>query len=297
MAQSIIRQSLREKIIKNSTLYYIIKNIYRFYCRSTFTFHVLPNFLIIGAAKCGTSSLYDHLMEHPFVGKSLTKQIHFFDRYYDRQVFWYRVCFPFLWEKFFVEKIKRQKFSTGEATVHYMTHPLAAQRAHSIVPNAKIIVMLRNPIDRAYSHYNMEKANNKETLSFDDAIDNESKRLQGEFEEMLNNQNNSGRNYPHRAYVKSGEYIDQIKRWHKYYPKENFLYINSEEFSKNPSRVYSEVLSFLQLSSFKLSHYKKIRKREYEQMNSSTREKLKNHFSPFNKQLYEYLGIDFGWDE
>ena len=178
-----------------------------------------------------------------------------------------------------------------------MTHPLAAKRAHDIIPNAKIIVMLRNPVDRAYSHYQMEKANNNEGLSFEEAIENEPERIRGEFEEMLRNENNSGRNYPHRAYIKSGEYLDQIKLWTELFPKENFMFIKSEEFNKNPSMVYNEVLKFLGLHPFELKKYEKIRKREYEKMNPKTRKKLIEYFKPHNQILSKFLEMEFDWDK
>ena len=296
VSYSTTRQSLRSKIIRNTKLYNFVKNAYRFYCKSTHNFHILPDFLIIGTAKGGTSSLYDYLMEHPCVGKSLTKQIHFFDRYFDRKISWYKVCFPFVWEKFFIEKIKKKKFSTGEATAHYMTHPLAAERAFMVVPNAKIIVLLRNPVDRAYSHYNMEKAHNKEELSFEEAIEKEPERIKGEFEEMLLNKNNFGHNYPHRSYIKSGEYLEQIKKWATFFPKENIFYIKSEEFNKNPSKIFNDVLEFLGLPLFKLQEYKKIRVRKYEKMNASTRKKLIEYFKPHNRKLYDFLNRDFEWN-
>ena len=290
------RQKLRQKVMNYNKFYRLSKSFYRKYCTSTQSFHTLPDFLIIGAAKCGTSSLYDYLMNHPDVGESLTKQIHFFDRYFDRGISWYKVCFPFIWEKFWIEKIKGKKFVTGEATAHYMTHPLAAERSYKILPNAKIIVMLRNPIDRAYSHYHMEKSHGQEELSFEEAIEKEPERIFGEFEEMKNNKNNNGRNYPHRAYLKSGEYLDQIKNWKKFYPKENFMFIKSEDFNKNPSIVYQRVLNFLGLEPFELEIYEKIRKREYEKMDLETRIKLKKYFEPLNKELYNYLNIDFEWN-
>ena len=291
------RQLARDKLMKTSKLYSFSRNLYRKYCTFTHSLHTLPTFLIIGAAKCGTSSLYDYLMQHPCVGGSLTKQLHFFDRYYDRQISWYKVCFPFVWRKFLIEKIKHKNFATGEATAHYMTHPLAAKRAHDIIPNAKIIVMLRNPVDRAYSHYQMEKANNNEGLSFEEAIENEPERIRGEFEEMLRNENNSGRNYPHRAYIKSGEYLDQIKLWTELFPKENFMFIKSEEFNKNPSMVYNEVLKFLGLHPFELKKYEKIRKREYEKMNPKTRKNLIEYFKPHNQILSKFLEMEFDWDK
>ncbi len=290
------RQIIRNKIMKNVLFYDVSKNLFRLYCSLTHFLHVYPDYLIIGAAKCGTSSLHDYLLQHPNTGQSLTKQIHFFDRYYNRKISWYKVSFPFVWTKFFTEKIKRRKFVTGEATPHYMTHPLAAQRASLIVPNAKIIVMLRNPVDRAYSHYHMEKAHNKEELTFEEAISQEPERIKDEIEEMLNNKNNSGRNYPHRAYIKSGEYLEQIKKWRDLFPQENFLFIDSAEFNKNPSKVYNDTLRFLGLSPYELEKYKKIRKRKYEKMNNQTRNKLVDYFRTHNKELFEYLNLKFDWD-
>ena len=107
------RQTARSKVMNKPKLYSFSRNLYRKYCSMTQSLHILPTFLIIGAAKGGTSSLYDYLMQHPCVGKSLTKQIHFFDRYYDRKISWYKVCFPFVWEKFIVEKFFPNKWKTN----------------------------------------------------------------------------------------------------------------------------------------------------------------------------------------
>ncbi len=291
------RQFAKSVLEERPKLYSFSRNIYRKYCSLTQFLHTTPTFLIIGAAKCGTSSLYDYLMQHPCIGRSLTKQLHFFDRYYDRKKSWYKVCFPFIWEKFLIEKIKHKNFATGEATPHYMTHPLAAKRAHDVVPNIKIIVLLRNPVERAYSNYQMEKAHKQEELTFEEAIEKEPERIRGEFEEMLHNKNNSGRNYPHRSYIKSGEYIDQIKPWLELFPKENFMFIRSEEFNKNTSFVYNKILKFLGLHPFELKQYQKIRKRDYEEMNPDTRKKLIEYFKPHNQRLSEYLDIEFDWDK
>jgi hypothetical protein len=178
-----------------------------------------------------------------------------------------------------------------------MTHPLAAERAFKLVPKAKIIVMLRNPVDRAYSHYKMEYRNSNENLSFENAIDQESNRINGEFEKMLNNENNSGVNYPHRAYVKCGEYLEQIKRWTKFYPNEQILIIKSEDFFDNPEKTTNQVFKFLDLPPFKLKEYKVIRKGNYDKMNPSTQKKLQEYFKPYNERLYQFLGINFHWSE
>ncbi len=104
----LFRHKFTKKISKSSILHKLLKKLFAAYCICFQFLHVKPDFLIIGAAKCGTSSLFDYLMMHPQIGKSLTKQIHFFDRYFDRGHAWYVNCFPFIWEKFFHEKIYKK---------------------------------------------------------------------------------------------------------------------------------------------------------------------------------------------
>jgi hypothetical protein len=90
--------------------------------------------------------------------------------------------------------------------------------------------------------------------------------------------------------------MEQIKPWLELYPIENFMFIKSEEFNKNTSLVYNEVLKFLRLHPFELKKYEKIRKREYEKMNPDTRKKLSEYFKPHNQRLSELLEMEFDWD-
>ena len=144
MKYSGIGQSNREKIrslIGDTSLYSFAKTIHKVYTKLTADFHALPNFLIIGAAKSGTSSLYEYLNNHQSILPCVVKEPNFFTEYYERGVDWYKSCFPF----------KFQKSISGEATARYYWYPFAAERAHRVVPNAKIILLVRNPIDRSYS--------------------------------------------------------------------------------------------------------------------------------------------------
>jgi len=291
------RMHLRSILNKHSTLYSISHKIYRQYCKISHNLHTSPTYLIIGAAKCGTSSLHEYLMQHPCVGRVLTKQLHFFDRYYDRGIEWYKVCLPFVWKKLYVEKILKKNFATGEATAHYINHPLAPKRVLNILPNVKIIVMMRNPIDRAYSHYQMEHNNNNENLSFEEAFSEEPNRIKGEIEKLEKDETYSSKNYPHRAYISGSKYAEQLKKWFDYFPREQFHFVKTEDFNNNPSKVYNDVLKFLNLPKFELAEYKKFRERKYEKMNPETRKKLSEFFKPYNEELYSLAGIDFKWDE
>ncbi|MEJ2557594.1 MAG: sulfotransferase domain-containing protein, partial [Anaerolineae bacterium] len=117
---------------------------------------VLPDFLIIGAQKCGTDSLFRYLGGHPCIKLASSKEAHYFDLKFDKGINWYRSHFPLIPYKYSVKRLRKQDLITGEATPYYLFHPHAPGRAAAIVPHVKLIVLLRNPADRAYSHYNHE---------------------------------------------------------------------------------------------------------------------------------------------
>lgn len=288
---------LRSKLSDHSKLYSVSRKIYRRYCKVTHHLHTYPTYLIIGAAKCGTSSLHEYLMQHPCVGKVLTKQLHFFDRYFDRGIEWYKACLPFVWKKFYINNIMKKNFATGEATAHYLNHPLSPKRAAQIIPNVKIIVMLRNPIDRTYSHYQMELNNKNENLSFEDAISEEPNRIKGEIEKLEKDETYFSKDYPHRAYIAGSKYAEQLKRWMDYFPRKQFHFVKTEDFNKNPSKIYNDVLKFLELPNYELSEYTKFRERKYQKMNPETRRNLATFFKPYNEELYSLVGTDFKWED
>jgi hypothetical protein len=114
--------------------------------KSTAFLRVLPNYLIIGAQKAGTSSLFNYLSMHPQVKNSYKKEVHYFDKNYDKPINWYKQYFPF---KFGVN----DKTMIGEATPNYLYHPFVAGRIKKTIPDVKMIVLLRNPVERVISQY------------------------------------------------------------------------------------------------------------------------------------------------
>src|SRR5581483_11863989 len=146
----------------------------------TADFRVLPDFLVIGGQKCGTTALYNYIIEHPDIYLAVRKQMHYFDNRYEKGDRWYRSGFPTVAEKFYVKNILRKRFITCEATPNYIFHPQAARRVARLLPHAKFILVLRDPVDRAYSHYNHEIRKGTEMLSFEEAIAKEKERLQPE---------------------------------------------------------------------------------------------------------------------
>ncbi|MFW9929364.1 MAG: sulfotransferase domain-containing protein [Candidatus Thorarchaeota archaeon] len=297
MMYSGVGQSNREKIrslIGNTSIYGIAKAIHKGYAKLTADLHALPNFLIIGAAKSGTSSLYEYLNHHSSILPCVVKEPNYFTVYYDRGLDWYKSCFPFKFQKIFTQG---QKFITGEATARYYWYPHAAQRAHRVVPKAKIILLLRNPINRSYSHYKMRFKNKKVKQSFEEEIQNEETNLKGEWEKMLKNEGYFSFKFNSNGYLTKGLYINYIKRWFEFFPKNNILIIKAEDFFSNPEKITNQTFEFLSLPPIKLKRYEIMRKGFESQLKPETRRKLLEYFKPYNEKLYKFLDRDFEWDK
>jgi hypothetical protein len=280
---------------KHPSLLPIAQSINRIVYNVTGSSHVLPNFLIIGSARSGTTSLYEYLTKHPSIIPGVGKEVYFFDKKFSKGINWYKSFFPTKLNMSRAENKLKSKCLTGEATPRYLHYPHAPKRIFSILPHVKLIVLLRNPIDRAYSHYQMEVDSGHEKLSFEDAISNEEERITSHMKKMENDENFYSVNFYRKSYLTRGIYVDQLKRWFKYFPREKFLILKSEDLYSNPSNTYQQVLDFLGLSNYELTSFKAHRMRDYSPISSQTREKLTKYFEPYNEQLYELLDRNYDW--
>ncbi len=257
---------------------------------------LLPDFLILGASRCGTTSLHYYLNIHPAISMA-RKEVHFFDLFYNNGIGWYRQFFPTLFYKYYCEIIHSQKLLLGEATPYYLLHPLAPQRVSQFSPSVKLIVLLRNPVDRAYSDYWLQVKLGVETLSFEKAIDLEPERLKGEKQRIIIQ---DGRYYSfnhHRfSYLARSTYIDQILVWQRLFMPEQMLILRSEDFFEAPCTVYNKVCDFLNLPSYNLKSPQKHKSVDYLDMAKTTRESLNNYFRPHNERLYKLLNQNFEWE-
>ncbi len=249
-----------------------------------------PDFLIIGAQKCGTTSLYRYLIKHPNIIPAVKKGIHFFDNQFSNDIQWYLEQLNF--------ELKKDNLLIGEASPYYLFHPLVPQRIAQSFPHVKLIILLRNPIQRAFSHYKHIKKERNEQLDFEQAIKSESQRLNGEREKILANERYYSSNYRRYSYCARGIYIDQIKYWINYFPREQFLIIQSEEFFADPEATLKQVHEFLSIPHYPLNHYPK---HNYHPSTIAPDKKimtqLADYFRPYNKVLEEFLGRKFNWDK
>ncbi len=176
--------------------------------RATARWRPLPGFLVIGAQKAGTTALYAYLRWHPAITGPSWKEVSFFDRHWWRGEAWYRGQFP----------LRTADRLVGEASPSYLFHPLAPERARSLVPDVKLIALLRNPVDRAYSQYQHEVALGREPLSFEDALAEEEGRTRGEVERLVADPRAFSRAWWDHTYAARGRYAEQLERWLTVFP-------------------------------------------------------------------------------
>jgi len=262
---------------------------------ATAAMRTLPHFIIVGAQKAGTTSLYWYLLQHPQVLGVAKKEIHFFDTEFHRGIRWYRANFPTTMEIQIRDATKGIRHLSGEASPYYMFHPHAPRRMAEVVPAARLIVLLRDPVERAYSHYNHVVKRGGEPLPFEEAVKKEQERLDGELEKMIADETYRSPNYRRFSYVSRGYYVDQLKELGKFFPRKQIMVIKSEDLFQRTQETYDQVLEFLELKPWTLKSTASKNKGSYSPGPLPLEKELRAHFQPYNKQLNEYLGVDFGW--
>ena len=263
---------------------------------------LLPDFLIIGAQKAGTTSLYNYLQAHPCIASAARKEVHFFDRKLNlnKGLTWYRGHFPTRIEKYIVHQLHSRPFLTGEATPEYLFLPHIPDIVATVLPHIRLIILLRNPVDRAYSQYQHAVVQGHETRSFEEAINYQEARLAEEQARFLQDKDFEHYTYMQHCYLMRSMYIDQLQRWMRLFPREQFLILKSEEFYADPSIILKHLLNFLNIptseSQLRERQYKPFYANHYSEMDSALRKRLIAFFEPYNARLYDFLGIHFNWE-
>ncbi len=232
--------------------------------QATSSQRALPDFVIFGASRCGTTSLFEYLIQHPLVVGPATKEINFAQSVhnYRRGAKWYRSWFPRTSALVAAGRANgRERAITGEGTPNYIAHPRAAARLHDVVPEARLILLLRNPVDRAWSQYRWTCQRGDETLSFAEAVRCESERLPDGFSMMEDPRTRN--EFVNHSYLIRGRYADQLPWLFEVYPREQILILRSEDLYSDPRGVYDRVCDHLDLP-----HYDGV---EFGQHNAGTK--------------------------
>ena len=257
---------------------------------------MLPGFLIVGAQRGGTTSMYRTLSQHPDVIKAvLHKGVHYFDMNYDRGMSWYRAHFP-------LRAAARRPGLTGggsaltfESSPYYMFHPLAAGRIARDLPGVKLLVLVRDPVERAYSAHAHELARGFETEPFARALELEPERLRGEVERMIADPAYLSHSHQHQAYCARGRYAEQLDRLEQIFGADRLHVVDSGDFFTKPEPVYDGVLDFLGLRRHDYPEFERHNARPRSPMTPDLQGQLEDYFRPFDEQLTRWLGQVPSW--
>jgi hypothetical protein len=250
---------------------------------------MLPDFIIIGTQRGGTTSLYNYLSGHPKIAPARQKEVHYFSVHHAKGLNWYESFFP-------RTRGVRRRIS-GEASPYYLFHPHSPARIREVLPDVRLIALLRDPVARAFSHYRHEVGLGEEPLSFEEAIAREDERIGPDVEKLAVDPSYEGHAHRHYSYVARGRYIEQLRNWTKYFPLEQILVLRSEDLFDDPRDVYLRTIDFLGLPAHDLGTYERYNAaRDIQGLTPGLRDRLREYFHSFNVQLAAFVGRDFGWD-
>ena len=265
------------------------------YARATEKQRTLPTFLIIGGQRCGTTTLFKALDQHPGVlGANLRKGVHYFDLHYDRPLSWYRSHFPTQRRVQALNRANGYAPALGESSPYYLWHPLAVERIAKDLPDIRLIALLRDPVERAYSAHAHERARGFESKPFEQALESETERLAGEEQRILDDPTARSTSHQHLAYVRRGEYIEQLERVEKLIGRERLLVLDSQDFWSQPELVWPEVTAFLSLPEAPVQ-FERHNSRSRSPMPDELRLRLAAHYEPFDDRLATWWGRTPSW--
>ena len=247
-----------------------------------------PGFIIVGAQKCGTTSLFRYLSAQPGIFMPKMKEVHFFDQYYQRGYGWYLSQFQL--------SVSQTACISGEATPLYMFHPHAMRRIRDHLPMCRIIALLRNPVDRAYSHYHHEVQLGNEHRSFENALIEGDSIVNREREKMLLHSGYFSPQFQSYSYLSRGRYYEQLKNVFELFPRDQILIMQSEKLFEQPESVIVDILAFLRITGLSCIKFGKHFSRSYPPMAINTRNELIAYYLEHNEKLFSLLGNRFSWD-
>ena len=259
--------------------------------KATVTLRRMPDFIIVGAQKAGTSSLFKYCRQHPQINTCWLKEVHFFDKNFHQGEDWYRSHFP-------ISLGSPEDNVVGEATPYYLIHPHAPKRIHDLLPSVKLIVLLRDPVERAISHYYYEIKNGREHLPIDKALMAEEKRLKDEWAKMLQDDSYISPAHQNFSYKQRGVYLDQLEKYFTYFSDDQILLLDCQELFSTPQKALCDVFEFLgvevdlsTVSDWKPKNVNHLTK----DVPSDVYSYLENYFAPHNERLFTFLGRTFNW--
>jgi hypothetical protein len=240
----------------------------------------LPDAVILGAQKSGTSSLHHYLVQHPGVIAPLRKEVHYFDVNHGRGEAWYRAHFG----------RTGQPGLNLDSSPYYLFHPAVPQRLRALLPEARLIVLLRDPVRRAYSHYWHERDKGRERLDFAAALAAEPARLGDSEAALATGRLQRSAAHQHFSYLARGRYAEQLERWFAVFPRGQILVLRFEDLAREPLAVLNRALAFLDLPPAESVSLEARNTRRYPPLEEATAVRLREYFAPHERRLAALLG-------
>ncbi len=262
--------------------------------RLTAPLRLQPGFIVVGAQRCGTTTLYRVLSEHPdIVRPTFSKGIFYFDINYAKGARWYRGHFP-------IAALARRRVPGAapvafESSGYYSFHPLAAERIGRDLPGVRLVLMVRDPVERAYSAYKHELARGFETESFERALELEPERLAGEVERMVADPSYESFDHRHHAYVTRGQYAEQVERLQQAVGADHVFVMDADDFFADPGTQVAELFDWLGLRPWTPSQVEQWNARPGDGLTPEIRSQLREHYAPHDERLAELTGRTPSW--
>jgi tetratricopeptide (TPR) repeat protein len=271
------REGLRQKIVQSNPDYPIDtwddQNVFG------------PNFLILGAQKAGTSSLFKYAVQHPQIIPPLRKELEFWSLRMKRGLDWYLSQFPAI-------PPGDLTYLSGEACPGYLDHDMSAERLRAEFPDIKLVVILRDPVERAYSHYNHWRRRQQESCDFETAIEAKLDHLTSGSDGTVDEQQLW--NSPH-DYLARGVYVVFLKHWMSIFPRDRFLILSNNQLNSDPQATLSQFFDFLELPDAAIQADLRHNVGTYPPLSTALRQRLEQFYAPYNQELEAFLGQTFDW--
>jgi hypothetical protein len=260
-----------------------------------------PDFIVIGAKRGGSTSIYRNLAATPgvlplFPGPAQIKGTYYFDVEFRRGARWYRSHFPTRRARAAHPDVDGSPALSGEASPYYLSHPHAARRAAALLPAARIVVALRDPVRRAHSHYRERVRQGIETIpTFGAAIAAEPARLAGEWDRMTDDPSYVSAAHLNFGYLAQSEYDRGLQRWLEAYPRDRVLVLRSEDYYLDERATLSELREFLGLAPVALPPPRHYNETGSDDLDPGLVAELWDRLGPSVQRLEQLTGRRFDW--
>jgi hypothetical protein len=259
---------------------------------------VLPDFLLIGAQRGGTTTLYHYVIQHPqILGAVAGKEVHFFDLRHGEGLDGYRASFPTRRAVARAADRAGEPAVVGEATPYYLFHPAVPDRVAADLPDVRLIAVLRDPVERAWSQYRHEVDLGFETLSFEAALDAEYERLRGTNEHLVFDRDAVSFAHQHHSYVARGRYLEQLERWWAVFPRDRLLLVRSEDLYIDPAPAFVSIAEHLGVQTWQPPAWSAYNASTSTGLAPQTRARLRAAFRGWNERLADATGRSWSWDD